>query len=70
MVKQWVKDLVERVEGPSKMVVGERTRHPDGRLVEVTDGQLWGEHGFSNFWTWRPVSTDGTLGPEEHGYGW
>jgi len=70
MVALWVKDLVEK-EFKCTMAVGKTLRHPDGRLVKITDGKFWGEHGVSNFWYWREVSSDGNfIGPEEHGYGW
>lgn len=70
MVVPWVKDLVEE-EFKCTMAVGKILRHPDGRLVKITDGRFWGEHGVSNFWHWREVSPDGSfIGPEEHGYGW
>lgn len=70
MVESWVKDIVENAFGPSQMEVGKVVKHPDGRNVLITDGQLWGSHGFSNFWYWKEVKPDGTYGPEEHGYGW
>lgn len=70
MVQQWVKDIVEKVHGPSQMQVGKVMQHPDGRTVKITEGQYWGEHGLSNFWYWREVKPDGTLGGVEHGYGW
>lgn len=70
MVEKWVKEIVEDVLGPSGMVVGKEVMHPDGRLVKITGGQLWGMHGFSNFWHWREVKDDGSLGPDESGYGW
>lgn len=71
MVEQWVKDLMDRVSGPSLMEVGLVLAHPDGRTVKITSGQYWGDHGLSNFWYWREVLADGTLSEtEEHGYGW
>lgn len=70
MVQQFVKDLTEEVFGKSKMKVGKVLKHPDGRKVKITKGQLWGTHGFSNFWYWREVKPNGKLGKEECGYGW
>ena len=70
MVEQWVRDLVEQVGIGSTMEVGRVVTHPDVRRVLVTGGQFWGTHGLSNFWYWRPVSEDGSLGDEECGYGW
>lgn len=68
-VKQWVKDMVDATM-PSQMEVGKRLRHPDGRMVEVVDGVRWGEFGLSNFWEWREIREDGSLGKIERGYGW
>lgn len=65
----WVKELVEK-EWECKLHVGLECEHPSGRKVRITSGQFWGEHGVSNFWYWREVLPDGTLGPQEHGYGW
>jgi hypothetical protein len=70
-VKPWVKEMVEHVVGSAPFKVGDRVKHPDGRLVQITSGQYWGEHGISNHWSWREVLPDGSLsGKEEHGYGW
>lgn len=69
MVARWVKDLVEDTR-PSHMGIGKIVKHPDGRKVKIVDGQFWGEHGLSNFWTWREVKKNGKLGKEESGYGW
>lgn len=70
-VADFVKKIVEDVCGETKMRVGARLTHPDGRTVEITSGQFWGEHGVSNFWYWREVLSDGSLSEkEEHGYGW
>lgn len=70
MVAPWVKELTESVMGTSDLAIGKRVLHKDGRLVEITGGQWWGEYGISNFWYWRPVLADGSLGEVEHGYGW
>jgi len=51
--------------------IGKRVKHPDGRLVEITNGQFWGNYGMSNYWYWREVLEDGTLAENiEQGYGW
>lgn len=68
-VAEWVRELVDEVV-PSLMQVGVELQHPDGRMVQVVDGCRWAEGGFSNWWSWREVRSDGTLGDEEHGYGW
>jgi hypothetical protein len=70
MVADWVRNLTEEVIGGAPFAVGDRVRHPDGRLVEIVSGAYWGTHGLSNHWTWREVRTDGSLGIVEHGYGW
>ena len=69
-VAPWVKDFTSSVLGPQHFAVGDVGKHPDGRMVKITSGQYWGEHGLSNFWYWREVKPDGSLGEEEHGYGW
>ena len=70
MVAAWAKNLTESVLGGEPFKVGDTVKHPDGRTVVITGGQYWGEHGLSNFWYWQEVKPDGTLGPQEHGYGW
>ena len=35
------------------------------RPIKMLDGQLWGTHGFSNFWRWIDLES----GKEESGYG-
>ena len=52
------------------LYVGIALRHPDGRLVYITDGQYISNGRLSNFWGWREIREDGTLGPRESGYGW
>lgn len=69
-VLPWVVELVENRMGPSPFAVGDTVQHPSGRTVKITDGQYWGEHGISNFWYWRELLPNGSLGPVEHGYGW
>lgn len=70
-VAPWAKELTEEVMGGPPFAVGDQVKHPDGRTVQITSGQYWGEHGLSNFWYWREVLPDGSLSPtEEHGYGW
>jgi hypothetical protein len=69
-VESWVVELTEEVMGGSPFEIGDTVRHPDGRMVQIMNGQYWGTHGVSNFWYWREVRHDGSLGPEECGYGW
>lgn len=50
--------------------IGITATHQDGRTIEITGGSFYGEYGgISNFWEWREVFPDGTLGPIETGYG-
>ncbi len=50
--------------------IGITATHRDGRTVEITSGSFYGGYGgISNFWEWREVLHDGTLGPIEKGYG-
>ena len=68
-VADWVRALVDEVV-PSHMEVGAELQHPDGRMVRVVSGCRWSDGGLSNWWVWREVRADGTLGDEESGYGW
>lgn len=65
VIRKIVEDAI-----PCKLKVGLVTKHPDGRTIKIVDGQYWGEHGLSNFWYWREVRADGSLGKKESGYGW
>ena len=69
-MEAWVKEIVESSIDGHPLRIGEIVKHPDGRTVKITGGQFYGKHGVSNFWYWHEVLEDGTLGPEEHGYGW
>lgn len=41
----------------------------DGKPVYITSGQYTGTYGgISNFWYWKPILEDGSLGELEHGY--
>lgn len=62
--------VTDEVLGPPPFAIGDRVRRPDGRLVQITEGQWWGEHGLSNFWYWKEVLSNGELGESECGYGW
>lgn len=66
-VEKWVRDLVAEVIPPSILVVGRRFRHK-GRVVEIIGGTYWADYGISNYWYWRAVQADGSLGPVERGY--
>ena len=69
-ISEMAKRLTEEVYGPAPFAVGDIVLHPDGYKVKITGGQYWGEFGLSNFWYWRKVNDDGTLGEKQHGYGW
>lgn len=62
------KSFTESVLGGSPVEIGDKVQHPSGRQVQITGGQWWGTYGLSNFWYWRECMSDGSLGPEEHGY--
>ena len=49
------------------MEVGE-VRVIDGKLSLITHGQTYGSHGISNFWAWRTIRKDGSLGAKYKGY--
>jgi len=70
MIENWVKELVNEHMGKSSMKIGEVIQHPKGYPVKVVDGQYWGTYGLSNFWSWRRVKPDGSLGRLVSGYGW
>ena len=55
---------------PCSMEIGKIIDHPDGYKVKVVSGRYMGTYGLSNYWTWRQVLKDKTLGPEISGYGW
>jgi hypothetical protein len=62
MVNGFVRTLVETMRGAMvDPVVGEVWIY-DGKRVWITGGSFWGEHGISNFWNFRYILEDGTLG--------
>lgn len=56
----------------SHMKIGEVVQHPDGYPVKIVDGMyldpIYGR--VTNWWSWRRVNPDGTLGETQRGYGW
>lgn len=54
------------------MEINKIVTHPDGYEVLIVRGKfLDDKYGrVTNWWTWRRVNEDGTLGEEESGYGW
>jgi hypothetical protein len=57
----------------SHLRIGQRIRHESGCTVKIVDGQFMvhahGQSRVSNFWYWRRVRKDGTLGQRGYGYG-
>jgi len=70
MIGEIVREIVEEVFGGAPFKVGDEVKHPSSRIVRIVDGQFMGTHGVSNHWTWKEILPDGSLGEEEHGYGW
>lgn len=71
-VPQWVKKLLEEASNEEHLSIGMITINPENNMkVKIIDGQYWGEFGVSNFWVWKEVLADGSLGEVEYsGYGW
>lgn len=45
------------------------TKGKKRRKVQITGGSYYDDDGrVFNFWYWRPMRADGTLGKEEYGY--
>lgn len=69
--REAVAEIVDAIF-PCSMEIGKTLKHPDGRTVKIKSG-CYKDPNFgriSNFWTWNEVLKDGSLGPDEHGYGW
>jgi len=66
------REMNEEMASQSSMSVGKHGMHPLGYKVLVTSGQYLDPvyERVSNFWCWRRVNDDGSLGDEECGYGW
>lgn len=64
------RSMNEKLESKSRMQIGVTIKHPDGRMVKIKSGQYLSNGRVSNFWYWNETMPDGSLGPEEHGYGW
>lgn len=62
--------MIEELKKQQRFDIGDTMRHESGRIVKVTAGQYWGTFGLSNHWTFREVMPDGSLGIEEHDYGY
>ena len=62
--------VIDDIEITEEMIVGGACKHPDGRLVKIIGGSYLSGGRVSNFWYWREILADCTLGEEEHGYGW
>ena len=57
MTADWVKQMTEDVIGGAPVQIGKRYMHPTDGEIEIIAGRYWGEHGLSNFWTWRVIAT-------------
>ena len=64
------KRMMEDLYGEAPFAVGDVVKHSKGHMVKIIGGQYWGTFGLSNFWYWRKVNDDETLGKKECGYGW
>lgn len=71
-IESVAKEMNQDLKSKSKMKIGEKIKHPDGRTVLVKSGYfLDPTYGrVSNFWYWNEVLENGSLGPDESGYGW
>ena len=63
-------EMNQELASKSSMKIGENILHPDGRTVRVKSGTFLSGGRVSNFWTWNEVKSNGSLGPDESGYGW
>ena len=63
-------EIIEDLKKQQRFDIGDTMLHESGRIVKVTAGQYWGKHGLSNHWTFREIMPDGSLGAEEHDYGY
>jgi len=59
-------DLRERMFSPNPNSIVEDHK---GNLIVIINGQYNGLNGVSNFWYWRKIKKDLTLGKEQCGYG-
>ena len=70
-LKSIVHEIIEETFSCS-MEIGKILEDLNGRTVKVKSGHfLDPDFGrVSNWWTWNEVLSDGSLGPDEQGYGW
>lgn len=64
MTADWVKEVTEEVLGGAPVEIGKIYEHPEDGPIQITGGRYWGEHGVSNFWTWKVLAT----GDDGQGY--
>lgn len=70
MVKPWAIEITEKYSGGTPFHIGDRMIHKKHGLVEIISGRYWGTYGISNFWDWKKVLPDGSLGDKIYsGYG-
>lgn len=52
------------------LYIGGVFKHPEQGLIYITSGEYYGDYGrISNYWNWKPVKTNGSLGKSTGGYG-
>jgi hypothetical protein len=67
------REMNAKLASQSSMQIGATIPDRAGtRMVKVASGYYLDPiyHRVSNWWTWNEVLPDGSLGPEESGYGW
>lgn len=60
-----VPEFVQNIIGDSPLEKGKRYIHPEDGEILITGGAWMGNHGLSNHWYWRVIST----GETHNGYG-
>ena len=71
-----IQDEVDRQFAPTsytpafELKIGKPAKHPDGRNVMILSGCYRDPiyNRISNFWYWKEIFADGSLGKEESGY--
>lgn len=55
----------------TNMKIGRILKNPEtNRYVQIIDGAVWMDGEYADWWWWREVKADGTLGRLEAGNGW
>ena len=63
-------EVRHKVEILNYLKVGCACYDEKGRLAYIIDGQWEIDGRLSNFWDWKLIKEDGTLGRKQSGYGW